>query len=311
MTSEKIIKTPLVSVVTVNYNHSDDTIAVLDSLNKITYKNLEIIVVDNGSELEDYEKLKKYCKGMDIIRIVDNVGFAGANNRGIIKSKGDFILSINNDIIVPEDFLDPLIKKLQDNPDYGVVCPKIYFYEPPQNIQFAGYTMFNELTVRNRGIGYNEPDTGQYEVDTITAFAHGAAMLFTRKVLNEVGLMSEYFFLYYEELDWGKRVRDAGYKIGYVHNSYVYHKASATNGQNSPLTTYYNNRGRLIYMRRNIKFPKILLSTLYLYLIALPKNMFGFISKGEFKNAKAFLRAYGWYLYHMFDKNIKVNPQVK
>lgn len=311
MSIEKVSNTPLISVVTVNYNHSNDTLEFLDSMANVTYPNLEFIVVDNGSELEDYEKLKNKYPDINLIRIEKNVGFAGANNKGIIQSKGDYILSINNDIIVTEDFLSPLLKKLRDNPELGVVCPKIYFYDPPQNIQYAGYTEFNQLTIRNKGIGYNEPDTGQYEEDTITAFGMGAAMLFPRKVLNEVGLMSEYFFLYYEDMDWSKRVRDAGYKIGYVHNAHVYHKDSVTNGPNSPVLSYYNNRGRLIYMRRNIKFPNIILSTLYLYFFALPKNVLTFLLKGELKNAYAFIRAYGWYLLHMFDKNIKDNPKFK
>jgi GT2 family glycosyltransferase len=310
MINEKAPNSPLVSIITVNYDHSHDTIEFLNSMQKVNYPNLEYIVIDNGSEVEDYEKLRNKFPDYQYIRIEKNVGFAGANNRGLEQASGDYILCINNDIIVDPEFLQPLITKLQNNPEIGIVCPKIYFYDAPQNIQFAGYTNFNQITIRNRGIGYNEPDTGQYDKDTFSAFAHGAAMLFPRKVLEEIGLMSEYFFLYYEDMDWGMRVRNNGYQIGFVHNSKVFHKDSVTTGQNSPNFTYYNNRGRLIYMRRNIKLPKIIISTLYLYSFALPKNILSFLIKGESKNAKAFLNAYIWFLLHIFDKNIKQNPKL-
>ncbi len=310
MTSETQNKTPLISVVTVNYNHSDDTIEFLESMKNVPYPNLEFVIVDNGSEVEDYERLRNAFPDYKYIRIEINCGFAGANNRGLELASGDYILCINNDIIVTHDFLTPLLTKLQTNPSIGVVCPKVYFNDPPQNLQYTGYTEFNNITIRNHGIGYNEPDTGQYEEDRITAFAIGAAMLFSRDVLEKVGLMSEYFFLYYEDMDWGRRVRNAGYEIGYVHNAKVYHKDSVTTGQNSPNFTYYNNRGRLIYMRRNIKFPRNLLSGIYLYAFALPKNFLGLLIKGENKNAVAIFKAYLWFLIHMFDSNIKHNPML-
>ncbi len=310
MALDKVLNYPLISIVTVNYNHSNDTIEFLESMANVPYPNVEYIIVDNGSELEDYEKLKYSFPDYNYLRIEKNCGFAGANNRGLEQSNGDYILCINNDVVVTDDFLTPLLKKLQNNSDIGVVCPKVYFYDSPQNLQYTGYTEFNQITIRNSGIGYNEPDVGQYEEDKETAFAIGTAMLFSKEVLQDVGLMSEYFFLYYEDMDWGIRVRNAGYKIVYVHKSKVYHKDSITTGQNSPNFTYYNNRGRLIYMRRNIRFPKVLIGTFYLYLFALPKNVLTFLIKREFKNAWAFVKAYGWFLIHMFDKNIKDNPKL-
>ena len=311
METDNQIENPLISIVTVNYNHSSDTIEFLESMENVPYDNLEYIIVDNGSEEADYLRLRKRFPDYKYIRIEVNCGFAGANNRGLEESTGDYILCINNDIIITHDFLTPLLKKLQENPKIGVVCPKVYFNDPPQNLQYTGYTEFNPITIRNHGIGYNEPDTGQYNEDKITSYAIGAAMLFPREVLEKVGLMSEYFFLYYEDMDWGRRVRNAGYEIGYVHNAKVYHKDSVTTGQNSPNFTYYNNRGRLIYMRRNIEFPNSLISTFYLYLFALPKNVIVFVIKRQSKNALAMIRAYSWFLVHMFDSDIKDNPQVK
>lgn len=295
---------PLVSIVTVNYNHSSDTIEFLESIENSNYKNIEIIVIDNGSEPGDAELIKERFKDISLYRIEKNIGFAPANNIGIKHTKGEYILSINNDMVVEKDFLFPLLKTLQENVDIGVVCPKIYFYDEPRNIQSTGYTEINPFTIRNKSIGYNEADKGQYNKDQITAFAHGGVCMFSAKLIKEVGLMSELFFLYYEDMDWCKRVRYAAYKICYVHNSVVYHKDSVTTGANSPYKTYYINRGRLIYMRRHIKFPLIILSILYIFLIALPKNLFFFMIKKEFDQMKAIIRAFAWFLRHLFDKSM-------
>lgn len=300
-------KSPLVSIITVNYNHSEDTIELLDSIKKITYPNIECIVLDNGSEIDNPDIIKRKYPEINFIKNKKNIGFAAANNIGIMHANGEYILLINNDMVVSDDFLSPLLKTLQKNPEIGVVCPKIYFYDEPRNIQYAGYTEINPFTIRNIAIGYNEPDKGQYDKDSITAFAHGGAIMFPTKLLNNVGKMSEYFFLYYEDIDWCKRVRYAGYKICYVHNSVVYHKDGATTGSNSPLKTYYINRGRLIYMRRHIRFPLIIVSMLYIFLFAFPKNILVFIIKKEFLQCKAYLSAFGWFIRHIFDKDMTLD----
>ncbi len=303
-----LCKWPLVSVVVLNYNHSSDTIEFLESLYKSNYDNLEVIVVDNGSEPGEAELIKDKFKNVELYRVEKNIGYAPANNIGVKQAKGEYIFSLNNDIVVTENFIFPLLKVLQDNPDIGAVCPKIYFYDEPQNIQYTGYTEINPITLRNKSIGYNEPDNGQYNSDHITAFAHGGAIMFPAKLIEDVGHMSEYFFLYYEDMDWCKKIRNAGYKICYVHNSSIYHKDSVTTGANSPLKTYYLNRGRLIYMRRHIKFPLIIISLLYVYLFAFPKNIICFLFKKEYKQMKSFIRAYGWFIVHFFDKNMTSDP---
>lgn len=302
------LKNPLISVVTVNYNHSSDTIEFLESIYKSSYKNFEIIVVDNGSEPGDAELIKEKFNDITLYRLEKNIGFAPANNIGIRNSNGDYILSINNDMVVEEDFIEPLLKVLQENSEIGVVCPKIKFYDEPRNIQSAGYTEINPITVRNKSIGFNEADTGQYDKDNITAFAHGGATMFAKELLNDIGQMSEIFFLYYEDLDWCRRVRYAGYKICYVHNSTVYHKDSVTTGVNSPYKTYYINRGRLIYMRRHVKFPYIIPSTIYIFLIALPKNLLFFLIRKEFGQMKAIIKAFTWFFIHLFDKHMTSEP---
>ena len=135
-------------------------------------------------------------------------------------------------------------------------------------------------------------------------------MLISRIVVKEVGLMSDIFFLYYEEMDWMSRIRRAGFEIWYVHNSLVLHKDSITTGSMSPLKTYYINRGRLLYMRRNTFGLNKLLSIQYQVFVAIPKNVFSFIIKGNTNLLKAYLKALIWHIRHAFSANVHENPQL-
>lgn len=298
---------PLVSIIIVNFNRVQDTIELLNSIKEISYQHIECIVVDNGSTEGDIDQISIKFPSTILIKNNVNLGFAAANNIGINSAKGKYLLLLNNDIIVSPDFLQPLVDKFDKSDGIGIVSPKIYYHDKPDILQYAGYTEINSITIRNKGIGFNEIDTGLYNSDAETYFSHGAAFMFPEKIINQTGLMSEAFFLYYEELDWCKRVRNLGYKIFYVHNSVVYHKDSKTIGTDSPFKTYYLHRGRLIYMRRNIKFPLLILSTVYQLFLAFPKNLLQFILQKKSAHAKAYTKAFAWFIIHFFDRSISSN----
>ncbi len=295
---------PLVSIITVNFNRQNDTVELLESLKNISYTNTEIILVDNGSD-QPPDLIKNEYPKVTLIKNETNLGFAAANNIGIRHAKGEFILLVNNDVIVTPNFLEPLVLKLVQNRNTGMVSPKIYYHENKQMIQYAGFTDINSISIRNKGIGFNELEAGKYDHERLTFYAHGAAFLFKSKLIEEVGLMSEIFFLYYEEMDWCKRVRNHGYEIFYIPQSIIYHKDSVTSGSDSPLKTYYLNRGRLIYMLRNVKFPLLIISSFYQLLFAFPKNYLSFLLKRQWKQAKAYRNAFGWFMKHIVDKKVK------
>jgi hypothetical protein len=115
--------------------------------------------------------------------------------------------------------------------------------------------------------------------------------------------------LYYEELDWGEQIRKNGFEIFYVHNSIVYHKASATTVPNSPLKIYYMNRGRLIFMRRNVNGITFLLALAYMIFVSLPKNLFGFLIKKEWNLAKSYLDSFFWNLKN--SNNLEIFKTIK
>ncbi len=296
---------PLVSIITVNYKRLHDTIELIESLEKITYPKIEVIVIDNNSN-EDLDQFKNNFPNLKLIKNDKNLGYAAANNQGIRKAKGEYILLVNNDVIVTPNFLEPLVDKLSFDENAGIVSPKIFYHYSPKVIQYAGFTDIHPITIRNKGIGFNETDTGKYDTEEKTFYAHGAAFLFKAKLIQEVGFMSEVFFLYYEEMDWCKRVRNHGHHIFYIPQSVIYHKDSVSTGPDSPLKTYYLNRGRLIYMRRNIKFPLLIFSSIFQLLFAFPKNLALFLLQKKWDQAHAYRKAFGWFIKHFFDKKIRM-----
>ena len=300
---------PLVSIITVNYNQTEITCQLLESLRKISYPKIEIFVVDNASFKDDPTPIKIHYPEITFILSDKNLGFAGGNNLAVRKSNGEYILLINNDTEVETGFLEPLVEKMNSNPKIGAVSPKIRYFYQPNIIQYAGFEPMNPITIRHHAIGFNEEDKGQYDIDTRTDFGFGAAMIVSRAVLNNVGLMSDIFFLYYEEMDWMARIRRAGFEIWYVHNSLVYHKDSITTGPMSPLKTYYLNRGRLLYMRRNTFGLNHLLGILYQVIVAVPKNIFTYLINRKYDLLNAYCKAIVWHLLHMFSKSIMENPE--
>jgi len=295
---------PLVTIITVVYGQIEVTAEMLESLFQISYPNFEIIVVDNASPNCNIRSLKEKFPAIYLIENQQNLGFAGANNIAIQKALGKYVLLLNNDTIVDQSFLEPLVKKLESNSHIGAVSPKIRFFSAPDTIQYVGMTQMNPYSISNNSIGYCTKDIGQYEHDQKTYFAHGAAMMVRLSVIKEIGLMTDIYFLYYEELDWGLRIRNAGYEIHYVHDSLIYHKESITTGVLSPLKIYFLNRSRLLYMRRNIHGLTFVISLLYLIFISIPKNIFSRLVKGEFKLLNAYLKAIIWHCENLFNTEI-------
>lgn len=256
------------SIITINYNGLKDTCELIDTL-PLKDKSIEVIVVDNASNQDEAAIIEERYPQVKVIRSKENIGFAGGNNLGIKAAQGKYLFFLNNDTLLKPQTsgLKPLISRLESSPKIGMVCPKIKFSWDSQLIQFAGYTPLSPVTMRNKAIGCGEADHGQYDTAHSTPYAHGAAMMVKREVIEKAGQMPECYFLYYEELDWSMMIRRAGYEIWYEPNCTIFHKESQTTGQNSPLRTYYITRNRFLFTRRNQQGMTKHIS--YLYLISL------------------------------------------
>ncbi len=299
---------PLVSVVTVNYNQSEVTCEFLSSFEKISYPNTEIFVVDNASPNDNPEIIKEKYPYIHFIQTEKNLGFAGGNNVALPHCKGRYVLFINNDTEVEPGFLEPLVEVLETHQDVAMVSPKIHYFHTPNTLQFAGFTPIHPITIRNFAIGFGEIDHGQYDITCETGSIFGAAMLVSMDVIKKVGIMTEKFFLYYEEHDWAHHIKNAGYKIFYQGLSLVYHKESISTVKESPFQIFYLTRGRILYGRRNNRGIVRCLSVLYLYFVAAPKQGLHYLLKGRPDLFWATWRAVWWHWTHY--KNIQGLPKL-
>ena len=251
---------------------------------------MEVIVVDNASIQDEATSIQNNYPNVKIIRSEKNLGFAGGNNLGIKAAIGKYIFLVNNDTVFKDFNIQSLIDRLESSPKIGVVCPKIHFAWGNDLIQFTGYTPLSKITVRNKSIGFGEEDRGQYNIPHPTPYAHGAAMMIKRDVIDKVGLMPECYFLYYEELDWSMMITRAGYEIWYEHACTIYHKESQATGQNSPLRTYYITRNRLLLVKRNWKGITKYISFFYLIILVASRDIIKNTIKGQYDHVKAIIK---------------------
>ena len=276
------------SIITVNYNGLKDTCALIDSIP--FNEDMEVIVVDNGSQEDEANILQDLYPAIKTIHSDKNLGFAGGNNLGIKAARGRYLYLVNNDTIFKDFNPQVLIQRLESSQIIGGVCPKIRFAWDNNPIQYAGYTPLSPITIRNKAIGFGEEDKGQYDTPHQTPYAHGAAMMLKREVIDKVGLMPECFFLYYEELDWSMMITRAGYEIWYEPASTIYHKESQSTGQNSPLRTYYITRNRLLLVKRNYSGLKRHLAYVYLQIVVATRDILKYTIKGQIDLLKATIK---------------------
>ena len=259
-------------------------------------ESIEVIVVDNASKEDEATIIEQRYPQVTVIRSTKNLGFAGGNNLGIQASHGKYLFFAS--ILPPKQgdregltsYFQPLIDRLESSPKIGMVCPKIRFAWGNNPIQFAGYTPLSKITLRNSAIGCGKEDHGQYDTPHTTPYAHGAAMMVKREVIDKVGLMPECYFLYYEELDWSMMIRRAGYDIWYEPACTIYHKESQATGQDSPLKSYYMTRNRLLFAKRNISIPQKYLTYCYLIAIVALRDILKFLLHHRSDLAKATLK---------------------
>ena len=191
---------------------------------------------------------------LTLIKNKKNYGFPGGNNIGMKHAlkffNPDYILLLNNDTVVEENFLGELIEKGESREDIGILGPKIYFYDEPNTIWSAGCKISWKLS-RGIQIGTNEIDKGQYDTEKEVEYVSGSAFLIKKEVIEKIGLMDETYFLYFEESDWTLRANQEGYNSLYVPSGSVWHKVSRSGGGiSNPIGLYYITRNRWIFMEK-------------------------------------------------------------
>jgi len=214
---------PLVSVIVLNYNAGELLLNCIESVKKSTYKNLEIIVVDNISTDKSQEICKEKYPNIKLIQNDENFGYCEGNNIGIRKARGDFIMILNPDTIVEPNCIRELIfahEKLGE----GLYQPKILSLNEKQVLQSTG----NMIHVFGFGFakdkGRKDEEVGE-EIEKI-GYASGTCLFTSKSVLEKVGLLDSFLFLYHDDLDLGWRASQIGINSYYVPKSKIYHVES-------------------------------------------------------------------------------------
>jgi len=258
-----------VSIIIPNWNGKRFLKMCLSSLDKLTYPNYEIVVVDNGSKDGSREYVKRYFPFVRLIENKENLGYAGGANLGIKNSFGDYVLILNNDVEVEPNFLTILVERLESSSKIACVQPKICTYDNREILDAVGSFLTSSGFLYHFG-RLKKASLSQYNQVREIYSAKGAAMLLRRDVLDRIGLFDDDFFAYFEETDLCHRVWLAGYRVVYEPKAVIYHVVAGTSLKffvGAPML-YFSLRNRICSFLKNYEtfnLIKLLLITLLIY----------------------------------------------
>ena len=263
---------PHVTIVILNWNRVADTLECLDSLARMDYSSFTIVVVDNGSTDGSPEAIERWGREhlpLTLIRNAENRGFVRGSNQGMrhaLATDTDYVFLLNNDTVLEPDALSLLVAAAERSGDVGMVGPKIYQHGRGRVLDSAGTRTIPWLA-QGFLIGHGEEDQGQYDHPGEMPYVTGTALLVKRAVLEEVGLMDEDYFCYFDDFDWGLKARKAGFRLLLEPGTVVHHKGSQTAGFGSPFYVYHMVRSRILFARKNVPLLLYLFAFLpYLFL---------------------------------------------
>jgi GT2 family glycosyltransferase len=260
----------LLATVVPNWNLKSDLVECLDSLRRASYSPHQVIVVDNGSTDGSVELIKAHYPEVLLIALPENGGYAAALNAGIVRALAlgaEYVLALNKDTLVPPEALAQLVCRLEQDQTIGIVAPKTLYHSHPDRIYSLGDRTYPWLPVP-KAFGYGWRDRPSLarvmEFDYVT----GCAMLIRASLFPEIGLFDVGFFLFYEDSDFCRRVRDRGYRIICDGGTTIYHKANLSTGKDRVSTSRIRARNRVRFYRRYRHGPSPWLTYLVLAIVA-------------------------------------------
>ncbi|MFC4427044.1 glycosyltransferase family 2 protein [Deinococcus navajonensis] len=226
MTESVHASAPRVGIVVINYNSWEHTDACLRSLAALDYPHAEVVLVDNGSTNDSVRQLKARFPDQPIMRIPSNVGFTAANNVGTreaLRRGAEYVWFLNNDTTVDPTVLSELVKVAQEHPHLGAVGSVLYDMHGPERVQGWGGGWVNLW--RGQAELYLSPVPWS-QLD----FLCGTSLLVRRRAMEEVGLLDERYFMYWEDADFSFRLRHAGWGLGVAQAARTWHLGAASTG---------------------------------------------------------------------------------
>lgn len=226
--------------------------ACLTSLTKLDYSNLRLLLVDNGSTDQTATVVAQQFPQVEIIINERNLGFAAGCNVGLryaLQQGADYIFLLNNDAFVNPTTLNNLVALTGS--DVGIIAPKIYYADDPNRLWSIG-GMRHPLTLEKVGDAQGQVDEGRWDQVLERDYLVGCALLLSRRLLTEVGLFDERFFMYYEDSDLSLRARSSGFKLLLSPQAHVWHKvAVSSGGSDTPNERYWMARSSVLFFTKH------------------------------------------------------------
>ncbi|KGG79809.1 glycosyl transferase family 2 [Caloranaerobacter azorensis H53214] len=253
------------SIIIVNYNTRELTRQTLQSIYKYNHNlDFEVIVVDNNSSDDSINMIKDEFPQVILIQNKENLGFSKANNIGINKSKGKYILLLNSDTIIQRDTLEIMVDFMETNKEVGAAGCKVVLpdgnldkackrsFPTPRNA-FYNALKLDKLFPHNKRFGeYNLTYLNEDEMHEVDSLV-GAFMMVRREVIEEVGLLDEKFFMYGEDIDWCYRIKKSGWKIVYYPKTKIIHYKGGSSKKKNPKIIYEFYRAMYLFFEKHYK----------------------------------------------------------
>ncbi|MCD2346250.1 glycosyltransferase family 2 protein [Clostridium guangxiense] len=262
-------------------------------MKKISYSNFKIIIVDNASTNNSLEKISSELNNTIILKSNHNLGFAGGNNIGIqyaLKDGAQYILLLNNDTLVQKDFLGYMVKSFSTNKNAGIVGCKIMNFPQKDKIWYCGGRI-NWFKFIGEHFVIEKDNICEQEIKC--DFVTGCCMLIKKEVFEEVGMLPEDYFMYFEDVDFCVKVSENKYDIVYNPKSIIYHKVGTSGGgKQSSFSIRWCTRNRLIFMKRyreRVKKSNFFLSNVFFFTSRFIKIIM-YIIKFQFSKAMAIIQ---------------------
>jgi len=245
-------RSPRVFIIVLNWNGQDDTLECLGSLQHLDYPNFETVVVDNGSTDGSEESIRSSFPSVRLIQTGRNLGYAGGNNVGIrfaLSHGADYVWLLNNDTTVDPKALTALVDTAVSDSAIAFVGSKIYLYDRPDVIWYAGGTIDLSDGGRTAHPGGGRKDTGQFDTVSDVGYVTGCSLLASRDAISAIGMLPEEYFLYFEETDWNLAAQRRGYRTVMAPDSHVWHKYADV-GEYKDRFIYYSFRNRIRIVKK-------------------------------------------------------------
>lgn len=276
------MNTKLITIIIVNWNGKKWLKRCLGSLKRQTYKYLEVIVVDNDSTDDSVEYIKKTFPHVIVLQNRKNVGFATANNKGIAKSKGKYIVLLNNDTWVKPDFTQKLYDYYMSH-QYAVIAPVEHRYS--HDAYFPCNTTLDILG----SPAYYQPTYKKGK----TFFLGGVCLFFEKQLYLETHGLDNNFFMYFEDADWFWRLNMFGKTFAFVRSIPLFHAGAGTTGKGIQYKAFLWRNQNLLQMLLKNYSSLMLVLVIPLYILQNIVEILFFIFAGKFKIAMSYVE--GWY----------------